>query len=196
MQRTTVLAGRKRKLFAHAGLASPRHNVVLELGAEVAQRGQHRIRRRLSQAAQRALAYVTAQLIKQLQVMHRARAFGHAIQNPQGLIQSHPARNAFAARLGMRELDEVSLHVHHAVVFVHHNHAARSHDRAQLRQAFVVHRGIEHLVRNASARGAAGLHRLDLAPTDAAFADVINKRLERRAQRHLDQAGARNFAHQ
>jgi len=34
-------------------------------------------------------------------------------------------RHTLAARLGMRELDEISSHVNHAVVVIHDDHAAR-----------------------------------------------------------------------
>ena len=103
-----------------------------------------------------------AQFVEHFQVRLRARAFRDSVQDAQRLVQSHAARNALAARLGVGELDEVPRHIHHAVVFVHHHHAARAHDRAQLRQALVIHRRVEHLVRNASARRSARLHRLDL----------------------------------
>ncbi len=74
VQRTTVFARRQRQFRAHARLAALRHDVVFELLAEVPHGGQHRIRRRLSQPAQRAVADVAAQLVQRLHVLHAARA--------------------------------------------------------------------------------------------------------------------------
>ena len=50
------------------------------------------------------------------------------------LFKPDPAGNALAARFRMRELDEVARDVDHAVVFVHHHHAARAHDGSELRR--------------------------------------------------------------
>ena len=161
VQRAAVLAGRQRQFGADAGHAAMGDDVVFELLAEVPHGGQHRVGRRLAQAAQRAVADVAAQLVQPLQVVHAARALGDAVQDAQTLVQSDAAGNAFAARLGVGELDEVAGDVDHAVVFVHHHHAAGAHDGAQLRQAFVVHRGVEHLAGDAAAGRASGLHRLD-----------------------------------
>ena len=96
----------------------------------------------------------------------------------------------------MREFDEVAGHIDHAVVFVHDHHAAGAHDGADLRQALVVDGRVEHLDGDAAAGGPAGLHGLDAAPGDRAFADVVDEALERRAQRHLDEAGVLHLAHQ
>ena len=68
MQRTTVLARRERQFFADAGSASLRDDVIFELIAEVPHRCQHRVRRRLAQPAQRALADVAAQLVQHVHV--------------------------------------------------------------------------------------------------------------------------------
>ena len=64
VQRAAVFAGRKRQLLADARLAAARHDVVFELLAEMAHRGQHGIGRGLPQPAQRAFADVAAQLVE------------------------------------------------------------------------------------------------------------------------------------
>src|ERR1035441_9576206 len=71
--------------------------------------------------------------------MRVAISSGNCIECPQSLVQSYPARGAFTARLGMSEFDKVAGDIYHAVVFVHHHHATRAHDRADLRQALIVH---------------------------------------------------------
>src|SRR5579872_1830390 len=121
-------------------------------------------------------------------------AFGHTVQNAQALVQPDPAGYAFATRLGVSELDEIAGDVDHAIVFIHHDHAAGAHDGSELRQVLVVDCGVEHILRNTSTRGAAGLNGLDLASPDGAFADVVNESLQRCAQWHLDQAGIFHFA--
>ena len=85
-------------------------------------------------------------------------ARGDGVEDAQGLVEADAAGDAFAAGLGVRELDEVAGHIDHAVVFVHDHHAAGAHDGADLREAFVIDRGVEHLHGNAAAGGSAGLH--------------------------------------
>ena len=121
---------------------------------------------------------------------------GEAVQHPQGLVQADAAGDALAAALRVGELDEVAGDVHHAVVFVHHDHAARAHDRAELRERLVVDRRVEHVGGDAAARGPAGLDGLDVAAVGAALADVVDELGERRAERHLDEAGAVHLADQ
>ena len=197
VQRTTVLARRERQTLANAGAAALRADVVLEFVAEVAQRGQHGVGRGLAETAERGVADHPAQFVEFVQVLLTAFAFGDAREGAQRLVQSDPAGHAFAAGFGAGELDEVAGDVDHAVVFVHHHHAARTHDRAELPQRFEIDRGIEHLVRNAAAGRSAGLHRLDvMAERSAAAADVVDEVAERRAERHFDQAGVHHLADQ
>ena len=96
----------------------------------------------------------------------------------------------------MGELDEVAGDVDHAVVFVHHDHAAGAHDRADLRERLVVDGRVEHVERDAAARGTAGLHGLDLAAVRGAAADVVDELGQRRAEGHLDEAGVLDLAHE
>ena len=97
-----------------------------------------------------------------VEIRFRGAAAREGVQDAQRFVQPHAARHALAAGFRMGELDEVAGHVHHAVVFIHHHHAARAHDGAELRQRLVIHRRVEHLVRNAAARRAAGLHGFDV----------------------------------
>ena len=96
------------QLFSQGESASSSHtpagqrretNMVFKLLAEVPHGGEHRIGRRLSKAAERAVANVTAQLVQGFQMLRRARAFGNAVQDAQTLVQANSARNAFAAGL-------------------------------------------------------------------------------------------------
>ena len=196
VQRATVLARRERQVVAHAGAAAIGADVVFELVAEVPHGGEHRVGRGLAQAAQRGVADHAAQLVQPVEVGFGGAPARERVQDAQRLVQAHAAGNALAAGLRVGELDEVARHIHHAVVFIHHHHAAGAHDGAELRQGLVVHRGVEHLLRDAAAGGAAGLHGLDVLAVAAAFADVVDEGLERRAQRHLHQAGVVDLADQ
>ncbi len=123
-----------------------------------------------------------------------ARPSGDAVQDAQFFVQAHAAGNTFATRFRIRELDEVAGNIDHAVVFVHHDHAARAHDRAELCEALVIDGGIEHFMWNGSTGGTARLYGLDLPAGHASLADVVDEGLERRPQRHLNQAGVMHLA--
>ncbi len=78
---------------------------------------------------------------------------------------------------------------------VHHDQAARAHDRADRDQRLVVDRQCRAaLGRDAAARRAAGLHRLELAAAGDAAADLDDDLAQRRPHRHLDQPGVRDLA--
>ena len=190
MERAGVLARRERQVLAHAGPAPLRDDVVLELVAEVAQGREHRVRRALAEPAERRVADHPAQLVERLEVLVGRLAVREAVEDPQRLVEADPARDALAAALRVGELDEVAGDVDHAVVFVHDDHAARAHDRAELGERLVVDGRVEHVRRDAAARRAAGLHGLDVAAVRAALADVVDELGERRPERHLDEAGA------
>ena len=166
-QRATVFARREREFLADAGAAAMSDDVVFVLFAEVADGGEHGVGRGLAEAAERTLADHAAQFVEQGQVVGGSVAFGDGVENAEGLVEAHAARHAFAAGLGMRELDKVAGHVDHAVVFVQNHHAAGAHDGADLRERLVIDRRVEHLHGDAAARGSAGLHRFYAAPATA-----------------------------
>src|SRR5579864_8415978 len=168
--------------------------MVFELVAEMPERGEHRIRRGLSQPTQRAITDVAAQFVQDFKMMRSSCPFRDATQDAHAFIQSCAARNAFSAGLGVGEFDEVAGDINHAVVFVYQDHAAVAHDGTELRQIFVVHRGIEHVLRNAAAGRAARLNGLHLTTSDCAFTDVVDERLQRRTEWHFHQTGVFHFA--
>ena len=196
VQRAGVLARRERQVLAHAGPAALGQDVVLELVAVVPQAGEHRVGRALAQAAERHVTDHAAELVEGQEIAVGGRALREAVQDAQRLVEAHTAWHALAAGLGARELDEVARHVDHAVVFVHDDHAAGAHDRAQLRERLVVDRRVEHLGRDAAAGGAARLHGLDVAAVRAALADVVDEARQWRAQGHLHEARGLHLADQ
>ncbi len=113
-----------------------RADVVLELVPEVPHGGQHRVGRGLPEAAQRRVADHAAQLVQSCRGPPPLPSPSvNAFRMLQRLVEAHAAGDALAAGLRVGELDEVARHVHHAVVFVHHHHAARAHDGAELAPA-------------------------------------------------------------
>ena len=196
VQRARVLAWAQGEVLADTGAATLGQHVVLELVPEVAQAGEHRVGRTLAQPAERHVAGHAAELVELVEVLQRGRAVGEAVEHREGLVEAHAAGHALAARLGVGELHEVARDVDHAVVFVHHDHAARAHDRADLGQRLVVDGRVEHVQRDAAAGGTAGLHRLDLAAVGGAAADVVDELGQGRAQGHLHEAGVLDLAHE
>ena len=71
-----------------------------------------------------------------------APALGDGLQHFHEAQSPFPARGAFAAGLIPGEVQEILGDVHHAILFVHDDHAAGTHDGAQGRQGVVVHRRI------------------------------------------------------
>ena len=161
VQRAAVLARRQDEVLADAGAAALGPDVVLELVVEMAQRGEERVRRGLPERAERRVADHPPELVEVGEILLAPLALGDAGEDAQRLVQPDPAGRALAAGFGAGELDEVAGDVDHAIVFVHHHHAARPHDGAELAERFVIDRGLEQVGRDAAARRPAGLHRLD-----------------------------------
>ncbi|MNN64974.1 hypothetical protein D3C81_1804490 [compost metagenome] len=67
------------------------------LVAKIFQRGQHRIRRRLAESAERSRLDLLGQLLQHIQVLHRALTFRDFLQNLQQALGTNSARRAFAA---------------------------------------------------------------------------------------------------
>ena len=154
------------------------------------------VRRGLAKAAQRRVADHAAKFVELLQILLAALALRDARERAQRLVETDAAGRAPAAGFGAGEFDEVAGDVDHAVVFVHHHHAARAHDRAELAQRFVIDGRVQHAVRDAATGRTTGLHRFDVVAVHAAAADIVDELAERRAERHFHQAGIGDFADQ
>src|SRR5208283_365961 len=103
---------------------------------------------------------------------------------------------ALAARLVVGELDEELGDIHHAGVFIHNNHSARTHHRAHFLQALVIDGKIDELAGDATARRSACLHRLELLLVGNAPADLVDDVAQGDAHRDLDQAGVVDLSDQ
>ncbi len=164
--------------------------------AKMAKPGEEGVRGGLTESAERRVADHPTQFVQFGQVLFPALPFGDARERAQRLVQAHPARRTFAAGFGPGELDEIARDVDHAVVVVHHHHAARTHDRADFAERFIINGRVKHVAGDATARRAAGLHRLDGVADIAAASGVINEFAEGGAKRHLHQAGVPHFSDQ
>ena len=171
-------------------------DVRLELVAEVADHRQHRVGRRLAEAAQGGLLDLLAEVDEPLDVALFALAVADARDDLEHALGAHAARRALAAALILDEVEEVARHVDHAGVLVHDDEAARAHDGAQLLQVLVVDRHVEVLLGDAAARGAAELHGLEGLAAGHAAADLVHQLAELHADRHFDQAGVLDVAAQ
>ena len=162
VQRATVLAGRERQVLAHAGAAAvargcgprTRGGSAASWSAPDWAPSGPRPHSDMSRIMRPSSSSV-------VEIRLGRRPAREAVEESQRLVQADAAGDALAAGFRMGELDEVARHVHHAVVFVHHHHAAGAHDGAQLRQRLVVDRRVEHLLRDAAAGRPAGLHGFD-----------------------------------
>ena len=107
--------------------------MALVLVAEIAQRREHGVGRRLAKAAERRIAHGEGELLEGVKVL----LVGLAARDGKSRMRSicerpFAAGRALAAGLARGEAHEVARDVHHAVVLVHDDHAARAHDGAEL----------------------------------------------------------------
>ena len=126
--------------------ALARRAAALQVGlvfvAEVAQGREHRVGGRFAQAAEAAGADLAGQLFEFVQVRALRLARAKLVQNIQHPLGADAAEGAFAARLVLRELEEIARDIHHAGGVIQHHHPARTHDRADVAQRFVIHRRV------------------------------------------------------
>ena len=156
--------------------------------AEVLERGQHGIGCRLAQPADAARHDTARQLFELFQIPFAAVARADAIQDLQHPLRADAAERALAARLVLREAQEVAGDVDHAIGVVEHHQSAAAHDRADLDQRLVVHRCVGQRGGDAAAGRTTHLHRLELASRQHAAADVLDDLPQGDAHRDLDQA--------
>ena len=157
-------------------------------GAEVAQGRQHRVGRGLAQAAERRLVHRVAQAAQAVQVLDLAAPLGERRQHVEHLARADAAGNTLAARLVLREGQEVAGDVHHAGRLVGHDHAARAHDGARGLEILVVDARVEQRLRDAAARRPAQLYGLEGLAVATAAADVVDHLAQRHADGDLHQA--------
>ena len=186
--RAGVLAGRLEQRRADRRTAVFLMDVLLVFLAEIAKCAQHRVRRRLPEAAERGILDDGGHLFEQLDVPLLAFSLRDVRQDLEHPFGALPAGGALAAGFILAEIHEETGHVDGAVVLVHDDQSARTHDGAELGDLFVVDRRIEMLDRNAAAGGAAQLRSLEFLAFGDSAADVVNDGSQRRSHRDFDQS--------
>ena len=179
---------------ADAGFAVVVADVGLELVAEVADVAEHRVGRRLAEAAEGGVLDGLAEFDERLDVAFLALAVADAGDDLEHALGADAAGRALAAALLLGELQEEAGHVDHAAVLVHDDEAARAHDGAQFDDRLVVHRHVEVLAGDGAAGRTAQLSRLvRLAAGDAA-GDVVDDVAQRDAHVDFDEADVVDLA--
>ena len=196
VRRAGAGAGGVDQRRAHARAAVLVADVLDVFVAEVADGREHRVGRRLAQAAERGVLDHLAQVDQPLDVGLLAAAFADAVEDLQHPLRAHAAGHALAARLFLDEFEEEAGDVDHAAILVHDDQAAGAHDRAELGERLVVQRDVQVLLGDAAAGGAADLRGLELLAATNAAADVVDQIAQRHADGHFDQAGVLDRAGQ
>src|SRR5208282_109959 len=135
-----------------------------------------------------------AKILKFVEVGEFAFAAADFLQQIQHLLGADAAGRAFAAGFIAAKLEEKPGDVHHAGILVHDDHAAGTHDGAELLERLILDRGVEMLRGDDAARGAAGLDGLELFAVGDAAADFVDDVAQRRAKRNFNQPGVLDLA--
>ncbi len=106
------------------------------------------------------------------------------------------AGETFAAGFILQKIHKIFGDVNHAGIFIHNNHAARTHNRAGIGQAFVINGQIKHIGRNTSPGRSACLNRLYLSLAYRAATDIVDNFLDSHSHWYFDKAGILDFANQ
>ena len=182
------------EVAADRGAAAVVDDVLDELAPEVLERGEHRVGRGLAEPAEGAALHHEGEPLQPVEVGELGLAPADGVEDLDEVAGADAAGHALAARLGLREAEEVAGRVDDAGVLVEDDEAAGADDRAGGRQVLVVERGVEELLAEAAAGRPSRLHRLEALGDPAA--DVLDDAAERRAERHLDQPGPADLADQ
>src|SRR5208337_247563 len=119
---------RPRQRLALASAAALIEDVLFVLLAEVAHGGEDRVRRRLTQAAQRSDLHSASKFLQKIKGILIGPSFNDIVQQRQQLPCSFPAQHAFAAGFALRELHEEARDADHACALVHcHQPAGANH---------------------------------------------------------------------
>src|SRR5262249_3711696 len=110
-------------------------------------------------------------------------------QDAVHLVGTDATGDTLSARLGHAEVHEVLGDIDHAGTLVHHDHAARSHDRSGLRQRFVIDRHIEAIGGQTAAGRPPGLHSFELATFRDASTNFVDHLAQGDSHRDFDEPG-------
>ncbi|OQB55897.1 MAG: hypothetical protein BWX99_01033 [Deltaproteobacteria bacterium ADurb.Bin151] len=117
-------------------------DVLFVFLAEIADGAQNRIGSCLPQAAQGRIFDNGGHFLEQFDVARLAFSVGNVGQNVQHAFGAFAAGGALAAGFILAEVHEEPGHVDRALVFVHDDQSAGTHDGAEFRDFFIVNGSI------------------------------------------------------
>ena len=162
--------------------------------AEETDGGQDRVRSRLTKAAECVLLDVIGELFELVDVFQGAFAFGDAVEDLEHSSGTDTAGRTFTAGLVDGELQEELRDVDHAVVFVHDDESAGTHDGSDLGEVLIVHLDVDVRCGDTAAGRAAGLRRFEFLAVRDTAADFFDDGAKGGAHRDLDEAGVLDLA--
>ena len=196
VERAGVFAQRLEEAFTNPGLTAFFVNMHEIFVTEILECGEYRIRRGLAQTAKRRVSYRESNTFEIVEIFTTRPSFRNVGENPEHLGESFPAGRALAARFGRGKTDKVPGYVHHAVFLVHHHHAARTHDRAEGVEGFIVHGRSEFARRDASSGRTAGLNGANFIQGAGTLPHSIHNLVQGCPERKFHKAGVVNLADQ
>ena len=131
-------------LFGAAGLVSDMFQIFV---TEVVEGRQYRIRRRLSQSAECRVFYHPSEGGKRVQGFFRAPSFRYLVQQFQQAFVADTAWGTFTAGFFDGKVEIETGDGYHTVIFVHHDHASRSHHGTGCQQVVEVNGSIQMFLR-------------------------------------------------
>ena len=189
-----MLAGGYHHGVAHGSRAALVPDVGFILVGEILDRGKHGLGTRLTQSAKGAVLDRPGDLAKNVQVAHPAFALGDPRQDIEHVFGAKSAGRTLSTGFGLGEGQEEAGHIHHARVFIHHDHAARSHDGADLLQGAVVDGQVQVLLGYTASGGTAHLYGLEFPSLWNASPDTEDHLPHGRADGHFHQTGVVDLA--
>ncbi len=137
-----------------------------------------------------------ADLLEFLDVVRLPLTFADPVEDVVACASADTAGCTFTARFIHCEFKVELGDVNHAVIFIHDNHTAGSHHRADGLKAFVVDRRIKECRRNTSAGRASGLRGFKFLAAGNTAADIVDDVAQGRSHRDFNQTGVVDFAGQ
>ena len=171
-----MLAGRFEHRRTNSGDASVVANMLFVFFAEITDCAEHGIWRCLSQPAQSGVFNNDSHFFEKLNISFLAFTLGYSRQDFEHPFGAFTAGRAFTAGFILTEIHEEARHIRGALIFIHDNQSAGTHDCAKFRDFFIIDRSAEMLNGNTAAGGTAQLRGLEFFPFGNAAADIVNNR--------------------
>lgn len=120
-----LIDGELKQILADARGALLVHNMGDILIAEELQSRENRVRRGLTESAERVCLYVIAELFHSVDILKSALTLGYLIKHLIKALDTHTAGSALSAGFVDREFKEELRHIDHTGVLIHNDEADR-----------------------------------------------------------------------